>query len=131
MSTPAMFTDLTPELQEYHDFAMLLAKQAGKMIQESYTTRTAEFSLTVDTKANISDLVTAVDKAVEDLTIKAISARFPSHMFIGEETTAAGGHVELTDALTWVVDPVDGTMNFVRVKFGVIRSSSEAFIRVL
>lgn len=33
--------------------------------------------------------------------------------FIGEETTAANGAFELTDEPTWIVDPVDGTTNFV------------------
>lgn len=33
--------------------------------------------------------------------------------FIGEETTAAGQKAELTDAPTWIIDPIDGTMNFV------------------
>lgn len=35
------------------------------------------------------------------------------HRFIGEESTAEGKKCELTDAPTWVIDPVDGTMNFV------------------
>lgn len=33
--------------------------------------------------------------------------------FIGEESTAEGVPCELTDAPTWIIDPVDGTMNFV------------------
>ena len=33
--------------------------------------------------------------------------------YIGEESVAAGDKVELTDAPTWIIDPVDGTMNFV------------------
>lgn len=33
--------------------------------------------------------------------------------FIGEETTSEGTKVELTDSPTWIIDPVDGTMNFV------------------
>lgn len=33
--------------------------------------------------------------------------------FIGEESTASGQKVQLTDAPTWVIDPIDGTMNFV------------------
>jgi len=35
------------------------------------------------------------------------------HRFIGEETTASGQKIELTDAPTWIIDPIDGTMNFV------------------
>lgn len=33
--------------------------------------------------------------------------------FIGEETTASGVKAELTDKPTWIIDPVDGTLNFV------------------
>ena len=33
--------------------------------------------------------------------------------FIGEEATGSGTKAELTDAPTWIIDPVDGTMNFV------------------
>lgn len=33
--------------------------------------------------------------------------------FIGEEATSLGTKVELTDAPTWIIDPIDGTMNFV------------------
>ena len=33
--------------------------------------------------------------------------------FIGEETVASGGHCILTDKPTWIVDPIDGTTNFV------------------
>ena len=35
------------------------------------------------------------------------------YRFIGEESVAAGAPCELTDAPTWIIDPVDGTMNFV------------------
>ena len=33
--------------------------------------------------------------------------------FIGEETIAEGGKCELTDDPTWIIDPIDGTSNFV------------------
>lgn len=33
--------------------------------------------------------------------------------FIGEESVAAGEHLELTDCPTWIIDPIDGTVNFV------------------
>ena len=48
----------------------------------------------------------------EDLTI-VISLNCCSSYFIGEETTAACGVTELTDEPTWIVDPLDGTTNFV------------------
>lgn len=36
-----------------------------------------------------------------------------SFRFIGEEGSSLGNKVELTDAPTWIIDPIDGTMNFV------------------
>lgn len=35
------------------------------------------------------------------------------YRFIGEESTAIGQKIELTNAPTWIIDPIDGTMNFV------------------
>lgn len=35
------------------------------------------------------------------------------HSFIGEESTSEGAKCELTDSPTWIIDPVDGTLNFV------------------
>lgn len=35
------------------------------------------------------------------------------HSFIGEESTSEGTKCELTDSPTWIIDPVDGTLNFV------------------
>lgn len=57
--------------------------------------------------------MTETDKACEDLIFKQLKKTFPSHKFIGEETSAAFGTVELTDDPTWIVDPLDGTTNFV------------------
>lgn len=59
------------------------------------------------------DLVTETDKACEDLIFKHLKKHFPSHKFIGEETSALLGTSELTDVPTWIVDPLDGTTNFV------------------
>lgn len=42
-----------------------------------------------------------------------IRSRFPDHQFIGEEESSDGKKVQLTDAPTWIIDPIDGTMNFV------------------
>lgn len=43
-----------------------------------------------------------------------IRTRFPEHLFIGEEEAAAKGSTPpLTDEPTWMIDPLDGTTNFV------------------
>ena len=66
-----------------------------------------------------TDLVTETDKKIEEYVCAQLKAYFPSHKFLGEETMAAlqaagkPAVEELTSEPTWVVDPVDGTTNFV------------------
>ena len=59
------------------------------------------------------DLVTKTDTASEDNIKGIVNKEFPSDSFIGEEEASAGKEVELTDNWTWVIDPIDGTTNFV------------------
>ena len=56
--------------------------------------------------------VTAVDEAVERALRAAIAERFPDHAVLGEEDGLDGP----TDAPRWVLDPIDGTANFVKGK---------------
>lgn len=56
-----------------------------------------------------SDYVTEVDKKCEELIIRTISRHFPDHLIIAEETA----DFALTEAPTWIVDPLDGTTNFI------------------
>lgn len=67
----------------------------------------------VDTKSGAIDFVTETDQEVERLLIEGLSKAFPDHKFIGEESVAGGARCTLTEAPTWIIDPVDGTMNFV------------------
>jgi len=64
-------------------------------------------------KSSSVDLVTKTDQMVEQLIIESVKEKFPTHSFIGEESVAAGEPCVLTDNPTWIVDPVDGTTNFV------------------
>ncbi|CAO1598628.1 hypothetical protein XANCAGTX0491_002388 [Xanthoria calcicola] len=92
-----------PNLQEIHDFLVGLAQKAGPKIAAANPS-------TVDTKKNSSDLVTETDKAVEDLISSACRSAYPDYAFLGEETSTSG---RLTASPTFVVDPIDGTTNFV------------------
>ncbi|XP_011495514.1 PREDICTED: inositol monophosphatase 1-like [Ceratosolen solmsi marchali] len=97
------------ELDGYYEAVLELVKQGGNLIRENISRQK-----TVLIKSCDVDLVTETDQMVEKLLINGISAKFPNHKFIGEENTAESNHrVELTDAPTWIIDPVDGTMNFV------------------
>jgi fructose-1,6-bisphosphatase/inositol monophosphatase family enzyme len=64
----------------------------------------------VSTKTTAADWVTETDIAVERLVRDAIAERFPGHRIVGEELGSSGDE----DApATWLIDPVDGTTNFV------------------
>ena len=56
------------------------------------------------------DLVTEADRAVEALIIARLHAAFPQDGVLGEE----GGMIAGTSGRVWVIDPIDGTVNFVR-----------------
>lgn len=67
--------------------------------------------LAVDNKAagQHFDPVTQADRGAEEVIRKVVLERFPEHAFLGEES---GSH-RAGDALTWVVDPIDGTRAFI------------------
>ncbi len=66
-------------------------------------------------KASISDLVTEVDKGSEQMIRNLISTHFPDHAFLGEESADGGITIEEAKEkeYVWIVDPIDGTTNFV------------------
>lgn len=61
------------------------------------------------TKSSPTDLVTAIDRSCEELIRERILAARPGDAFVGEE----GQDVPGTSGVEWVVDPIDGTVNFV------------------
>ncbi|RKP12693.1 hypothetical protein BJ684DRAFT_405, partial [Piptocephalis cylindrospora] len=97
------------ELSDILPVAVALAKEAGGIILQAYTDgKSAETK-----EGNSTDLVTETDQAVEKLVFGRLRFAFPEHGFIGEESVAAGEKAILTDSPTWIVDPIDGTTNFV------------------
>jgi len=106
-----------PNLDAILDFALQLAQRAGKEIALASKQRVASAGdgtgQDPGEKKNRVDLVTETDQAVEKLIKETIFTTFPSHKFIGEESYAGGERPDLTDDPTWIVDPIDGTTNFV------------------
>ncbi|KAK8730713.1 hypothetical protein OTU49_007883 [Cherax quadricarinatus] len=96
------------EPQECLSVALKLVKQAGDLVRDAIKKKK-----NIEMKSSAVDLVTETDKAVEKLLITGLSSAFPDHKFIGEESVAGGEKCVLTDEPTWIIDPVDGTMNFV------------------
>lgn len=59
----------------------------------------------------LNDFVTNIDTEVEELLISSIQKAYPDHSFLGEES----GHIQGKDKdTTWIIDPIDGTRNFMR-----------------
>lgn len=61
-----------------------------------------------DTKSSPTDVVTAADRAVERLLVEGIHAARPDDGVLGEE----GAGVQGTSGVRWVLDPIDGTTNY-------------------
>lgn len=60
------------------------------------------------TKTTVADIVTEADREVEALIRTRLDAARPDDGFLGEESGAGDG----TSGITWVVDPIDGTVNY-------------------
>ena len=86
------------------DVALQAARRAGPLLVR-YMGRPS----TVETKSSAIDLVTEVDRASEQMLHRAIHRHFPDHGFQGEERTRTNPAAPYQ----WIVDPLDGTMNFV------------------
>ena len=89
---------------EVHDVAVKLAREAGELI----VTRRAGHIEVASTKSSDVDVVTAVDKESEEFLYTRLRELRPGDGFLGEE----GQVEESTTGITWVVDPIDGTVNF-------------------
>ncbi|KAG7219154.1 hypothetical protein INR49_006313 [Caranx melampygus] len=94
--------------QNAMDYAVAIARKAGEVVREALRD-----DRKVMTKSSSVDLVTQTDQKVEQLIIQSVKEKFPTHRFIGEESVAAGEACDLTDSPTWIIDPIDGTTNFV------------------
>lgn len=90
-------------------YAKSLIKEAGGRIRNSLFTE-----LTIETKSDPNDLVTNIDKETEQFFISKIREDFPEHRIFGEE--GFGDTIDELSGAIWILDPIDGTMNFVHQK---------------
>lgn len=89
---------------ELRDLAVDVARKAGAHVLERRQGRIA----VAHTKSSVNDVVTAVDKESEQMIVELLSEARPDDGFFGEE-----GHTgDSRSGITWVVDPIDGTVNF-------------------
>jgi myo-inositol-1(or 4)-monophosphatase len=80
--------------------------EAGNKIRASFAMK-----LEIQTKSNPNDLVTNIDQEVEQFLITKIREKFPDHQILGEE--GFGDDLKSLQGVVWLIDPIDGTMNFV------------------
>ena len=78
-------------------------REAGKILQEYF-----QGTFTVDNKEGINNLVTEVDKHSEKRIIDIIRSHYPTHSIISEEV----GEMIQDSPYQWIIDPIDGTVNF-------------------
>jgi len=91
------------------ELAIDLIKRAGNYIRKEI-----DHAYAIEEKTNRSDLVTEIDKEVERMLVKGIGEVYPDHGIFGEEGMAE--RPKTLDGTIWFVDPIDGTMNFIRQK---------------
>ncbi|KAM0787160.1 hypothetical protein ACM66B_006410 [Microbotryomycetes sp. NB124-2] len=110
------------DMDELHRFAASVAIKAGSYLRDEALarmsrSRPAHFESTIAIKENAADLVTRADMHAEQLISDAIRQAYPAHKIIGEESYSAGQEKRflLDDSPTWIVDPLDGTVNFVHM----------------
>jgi myo-inositol-1(or 4)-monophosphatase len=94
-----------PDLQtELLELARATAEEAAALVRAGRSTAAEQ----VDTKSSPVDVVTAVDTASEALIVRRLLEARPDDGVLGEE----GASREGTSGVRWVVDPIDGTVNF-------------------
>lgn len=93
-----------PDAQDLADLALDIAREAGELARR----RRTEGVAIAATKSALADIVTEADRELEQLIRDRLAQARPDDGFLGEESGAERG----TSGVTWVVDPIDGTVNY-------------------
>lgn len=95
------------------DFIKQITRQAGQIVLEKFGKVGVKY-----TKSNIADVVTEADLAANDFLVEQITKKYSEHGIISEER----GESKTDAEYVWIIDPLDGTRNFVTRTplFGVI-----------
>jgi myo-inositol-1(or 4)-monophosphatase len=95
----------TTDLLARHRAGLDIVREAGALALGYYRRRA---SLPIERKG-LQDFVSEADKKTEDLIVERLSRLFPDDSILGEE-----GGLRQKGPLLWVIDPIDGTANFLR-----------------
>jgi len=91
--------------EKYLEIGLKASKLAEDIIVKAYTKGLINFESKSDKTP-----VTEIDKQCEAIIKSAILESFPDHAFLGEETGKSNNSSEFV----WIIDPIDGTKNFIR-----------------
>ena len=94
----------TPDPAALLDLAVVVAQEAAELVARGRDGAAAH----VDVKSSPVDVVTAVDTASEQLIVSRLLGARPDDGVLGEEGASRSG----TSGVRWVIDPIDGTVNF-------------------
>lgn len=95
------------DVKQLDEFAKKIIIEAGQNIRAAFS-----YDIEIETKSSPNDLVTNIDRETELFFIEKIKAYNPDHRILGEE--GMGEKVESLEGVVWIIDPIDGTMNFVK-----------------
>lgn len=90
-------------MEQFKQVLLEATKEAGKIIQQYF-----QGSFNIENKEGINNLVTEVDKHSEKAIIDIIRKNYPGHSIISEEV----GEMLQESDYQWIIDPIDGTVNF-------------------
>lgn len=90
-------------MEELREVMLTATREAGRIILQYFN---GVFK--VAHKDSVNNLVTEVDKLSEDRIIDVIRATYPTHTIISEEV----GELVKPSEYQWIIDPIDGTVNF-------------------
>jgi len=94
-------------LNDISTFAVNLALKAGEIIEKEQRRATFEFRF-----KNHQELVTSADLKVDEFIHERIFSNFPNHAILSEECLNDLSKIKDIQAPLWVIDPIDGTVNF-------------------
>ena len=105
------------EMEKFMEVAVRLVRECGDIIAEAIKSQTnveIQQKDAVASEGHGSAVLTETDMKVEQHLIRGLKENFPDHQFIGEENVSNDGLIkQFTNAPTWIIDPIDGTMNFI------------------
>lgn len=93
------------EMEDLLKTAIKVCIDAGKEIQSA-----SLLKKTINSKENVTDLVTNTDKNIERQIFSLLRTKYPDHSFLGEESSTIA-LLKFPSGYLWILDPVDGVQS--------------------